>query len=439
MKSKSIVLIVLVAVIIAMVGVVAYRGVSQTAIADFNDKASCQSYLKSQWCAGGVYACTDCSSKTLSYTLKLPSGGMTNIQWSADCVLGSGNTQNAHTFCQAAGSVTSHAGYWCSGGNLYYFNSAGVKEELKQTCAYGCTDVHTGGNTQVSCNAQPVTTPVTSSKVCVDATYLCTAAQLINGYYYCDIDAKEYCPNGCVNGACKAATCTNQCDTQGFTDCVGTDAYRTCNRGSDGCLQWANQQYCLNTQTCQQGSCKTAPVTPTPTPTPAPGATTCDASFTCASDYSVSYTLANCKTGTSSCGSGKKCVAGECTGTVQPTPAPVPASSLCAGISCGDYCDAQYTLNSQGACDKATGKCVYASVKTSSELCLPKPVVNETTGLTGDVVVVPQRTDDTTKSAFWTWFDKYGYYVGGGVIVVLVGIFLAIDSKERKRKRRNRK
>lgn len=535
MKSKSIVLIALVAVIIAMVGVVAYRGFSQTAVQNFNDQASCEANVKSQWCGGGLYACTPCTQYTLGYNI-LVNGQVTNKQWGADCTYGPSNTANGHTFCQAASSITSHVGYWCDSGNLYYFNSAGKREELKQTCTNGCTSIYKGGNTKESCNAAPTApapvqtavvgyviqsskcvyvtsgakyatlsacnaalptapatggytiggpdalvmtagrscsgnmlcyqkecydtatcsfgceasgtsarckpsgTLVTTEKVCMPGTnYLCNKAlKQSDGTYLCNIDDKVYCPTGCASGACKPATCTNDCDTNGYTDCSGTDGFRTCIRGTDGCLHWGNKQYCGGSQSCQQGSCAANAVTPTPAPITggATTPTTCAASFTCASDYTVSYTLKNCQTGTSPCANKDKCVNGDCVGTVQPQPDPVPAKNLCSGVSCADYCDASYTLSSQGSCDSNTGQCKYASVITNSEICLPKPGANQTTTTpTGDVVV-PPRTDDTAKGAFWTWFDKYGYYVGGGVIVVLIGIFLLIDSKERKRRRR---
>jgi hypothetical protein len=132
----------------------------------------------------------------------------------------------------------------------------------------------------------------------------------------------------------------------------------------------------------------------------------------------------DCSQKTLTCGTGKECQAGDCVSTAPVVDsAAAPAADACEGVVCQDYCDADYTSHEQGTCNGETAQCEYATVQTNSQNCLP-------TAATGNVVDVPAR-DATTPA----WFDTYGYYVGGAVIVALLGIYIWLDRKEKRRRR----
>jgi len=434
MNARYVVLVLLVVAIVGLVGAVVYRGTQQAVIGDFSSKASCEDWVNRKWCSTGFYACTPCTSTTLSYQVQFSDGTKTNIVWTSDCKSPASDTSGGRTFCQS--SVQSQVGHWCSNNNVYWFNSAGQREGVKETCQYGCTSTKSGGTTKVGCDPAPTTGSSAGAYCLPNTNYLCPSAIVSGGNYYCDESKLVYCPAGCANGACKTATCQSTCDREGYTECDGTDGFRTCARGAGGCLYWFNKQYCGNTQVCSGGQCVTRTTTTTTSPAPSVGGT-CTQSFTCQSETVVLQTRSDCSTTTFTCGSGRKCVSGECVPVQQQNLAPVPIANLCDGVSCPDYCDAEYTRKTGGYCELTTGQCAYANVQIQSEQCLPTPTSGSVVGTTptgGVVVDAPAR--GVEESRFWSWFDKYGYYVGGALIAVLVSVFLLIDGKGRKKKGR---
>lgn len=441
MKSKSIILIALIALIVVLGGVAAFRGFAQSAIQNFNDQSSCQQYIKSQWCNNG-YACTDCSQYALGYSIVV-NGQVTNKQWGADCLLGSSRRENAHTFCPAPTATPTP-----TTNTPTPTTTAPVTTQPSTTIGVGyaiinnvCEFVTTNAkyrNAGDCTTALGTATPVTQ-KICLPApntNIICNAPTtvhdeksiFIGGAWWCNLKDATLCGGGCVGGACIAATCTNTCDTLGYEDCLGTDGNRICQRGADGCLEWSKKQYCQSGEQCAAGKCQAAATVPAITGG-ASKATMCAAASTCASDYSVTLQLKDCSVKTAPCANGEKCVGGECVGTVQATPTAIPAKDVCVGVSCPQYCDAQYAQYKEGSCEQGTGRCAYAQVVTNSPDCLPKP---DATTPTGEAVAVPDRTQEE-QGAFWTLFDQYGYYVGGGLIGVLIIVLLLINGKEKKR------
>lgn len=70
-------------------------------------------------------------------------------------------------------------------------------------------------------------------------------------------ERKEYCNNGCSDGACIATSgCTNECNNAGIKQCTDGNHYKTCgNYDSDSCLEWSTVSACAQGQTCSNGQC----------------------------------------------------------------------------------------------------------------------------------------------------------------------------------------
>ncbi|MFH0955049.1 MAG: hypothetical protein V1777_03010 [Candidatus Micrarchaeota archaeon] len=60
-----------------------------------------------------------------------------------------------------------------------------------------------------------------------------------------------------INGLCEVSTCTNDCPSIGYQECVSSTTYRTCgNYDTDPCYEWGTLlSRCLNGQTCSNGYC----------------------------------------------------------------------------------------------------------------------------------------------------------------------------------------
>lgn len=414
LKSKNIVLGILLVALVALAGVAVMRGTTQAAIGDFSTQASCNAYAQKNFCTS--YDCSPCTQYNAGYTLSFSDGTKTSTPWTADCKA-KGTAGSSYTLC---GAVASTSGYAYSGGSCVAVSSGAQYATLS-----ACTTAH------------PATTPTTT----------CSSS-----------------PSCTQNGAQRAVAGKPQ-------------AYETCKYFNSGCgLQWIGYSYCPSGQyfiasSCQKGydcgaldpgwTCDyltgiASTTTPTPTPTPTPGTPTgCAVSFSCVDTVHVAYVAKDCSQKTLVCGTGKACQAGDCVSTAPvtpPTPTP-PVTNACDGVVCPDYCDAAYTSYTQGTCDSATAQCEYASIKTNSPGCLPAPANNtrqacggtdpniiaarpcpsgQTCGSDGyctGVVPVPKR-DETTPS----WFDSYGYYLGGAVIVALLIIYLTLDRNNRKKR-----
>jgi len=144
----------------------------QTVYGSSSTSADALSYARDNLCNEG-YKCF--APKINSLTGK----------YGVDCYLSAGTVPASQDICSTASMVSSHARYSCSSGSIYWFDSTGKKEELKQTCSSsGCVDTSL---TASKCNA-----------VVVTATY---------GQTYCASTFKTNCPNGCdLNGKCVSDT-----------------------------------------------------------------------------------------------------------------------------------------------------------------------------------------------------------------------------------------
>lgn len=136
------------------------------------------------------------------------------------------------------------------------------------------------GISYVAINQVYSTGEVTASRTCVDSdggldydesglvTYRgnrysdsCSGNTLIERYCKSNSPAslRFKCANGCYNGECGKAECTNECTSLGSKQCVTTStgmAYKICdNYDSDQCLEWTNLAYCPAGYTCSNGDC----------------------------------------------------------------------------------------------------------------------------------------------------------------------------------------
>jgi len=399
MKSKNVILVVLLVAIVGFGSYVAVFGFPQTAIAYKPTVNECQDQLKN-WCAKS-YSCTPCEKKVLPYNL-IFSSVTTNTVYGADCVYGSNPKDAQHIACQESENVASHTGWWCYDNDVYYYNSIGSREEKKSECPYGCSSGVSGGFAKISCDAKP-TTPITPA------------------------------PSPIVTPTCQVVA---GCDENGKRQCDSGSSFQICHpeAGLSGCLKWGESLYCKVDEVCDQGSC--AKVVPPPVVTvcevPSPSSS-CDSAtviktFSCNADDLLvkDYTK---------CASGQKCENAVCVPVSTP---PSPPNISCVGVTCPDFCDANYALNSQGVCDASTKICTYGKVETSSTQCLPKENCTGVLGaeLTGCVVngvdtqccIVPPRPDQNKS-----WFEKFGLYGGIAVVLFLIAVYINLDAKGKKR------
>jgi len=115
----------------------------------------------------------------------------------------SGTCSSGYQCCK---QCTSHASFGCYGNAIWWADSCGNRESVKEQCTYGCTS-------GTICNSNPCTSHASSK--CFE-----------NDIYYFDScnsveDKKEECTYGCTTGSTTCGTCT--------PSCTG----KTC--GSDGC------------------------------------------------------------------------------------------------------------------------------------------------------------------------------------------------------------
>lgn len=389
-------LLALFVVVVGVIGLVFLSAVPQTFLGgSFTSVASCSAYVRDYWCTEG-YACKSCY--------------LSNGFYSSDCYL-SGSEKDSliasgKDVCKT--SVVSHNGYWCFDNDVYYFDSAGVREEKKTECgSAGCTSIYTGASTKVGCNV--VSAPI--GKVCIPNTdYLCNNYYLLNGEYFCAVDDKTFCPNGCVNGACKSSSCSNDCNDAGYVECQGTGGFRKCgNYDNDPCLEW--QSYgCTADKVCSGGSCVVGTVPPITTPS------SCSVSSVCLTDFSYRITLGDCSTNDVSCDDSEECTNGACK-KVPVTPSPItgtPVLELCTDVYCPDGCDVSGNYNTGGSCD--SGRCVYQNVVVNDALC----VRNDT-----NLVEPPISTGSS-------FIDKWGMLIGGALLAILMVLLFTVGKKVRK-------
>jgi hypothetical protein len=185
----------------------------------------------------------------------------------------------------------------------------------------------------------------------------------------------------------------------GTTVCDGTAGTKTCgNYDSDSCTEWKSTN-CPNVDYCENGKCITPP--------PADPDPTCTASRTCLSDTEYKKVLSDCTEKTYPCASGTKCDNGGCVAMLT-TPDPVipeiPIADACKDVTCPDGCS-NGGFQTQGKCEQETGQCVYDKVEIGVVECMGK-------------------ADPTT---FKDYFDKYGVYALGGLLVLLIIYYIGLS------------
>lgn len=391
---------------------------SFSTVGNLESQAVCENSLRNTWCSSG-YSCTSCSQITLAYNLRFSDGVSTNHVWSADCVYGVTPQDSAHSFCQATNNIVSHTKSHCYSGNVYWYNSIGAREDLRNSCSNGCSATTLDA---ASCNVAPV---ASSGNFCLfnsdgsPNNYLCNGinqgvnVQTGTPNILCNMDSKVYCSFGCSNGVCNPQSCSNDCDSNNYKVCSGDSTFKVCSVGSDKCLHWSNDYGCLQGQVCNNGQCvldNSVPIVSSPS---------------CTADKCVSdYTYQTCDNGvvspTKVCDDGYKCNSGSCIKVSQQNITQSGNVDLCANIICSDRCDGT-TLDSQGNC--VNGQCVYNDVVLSSVSCLSNSTINN-----------PLTQNTKSPSALSYFFDfnnGAGYYSITiiAIIILISGILLLTRKK----------
>lgn len=235
----------------------------------FSTQSDCQAYVTDK-CASG-YSCSACNKVySLPYNFDKSSGYnyvYPNGVYHSECVIGTSGTPILSTHTACANAVTSHNGWWCSENNLYYYDSNGVREELKENCQYGCSSIYTGGKTRVACNVAnaPVPCYSCSSVVQSSASGVCpsgfsttkptncgtTPPPATKNCYKCDTNTYTIltqsvtsCSSGysetkpdCIKpDLCAGVTCPDNCDGSNF------NSQGSCNPNTGKCV-YANAQF----------------------------------------------------------------------------------------------------------------------------------------------------------------------------------------------------
>jgi hypothetical protein len=394
-------------VVVGIIGLIFLSAVPQTFLGgSFTTSSSCSAYVRDYWCTEG-YACKACYL----------SGGF----YSSDCFL-SGSSKDSliasgNDFCKS--SVVSHNGYWCYDNDVYYFNSAGVREDKKTECgSNGCTSIYSGASTKVGCNVVSIPTPVSSAK-CMNDAMLCvgTPTYTVEGgdRYMSACSDYRLCSGGSVCrevngvGSCEKLSCQNTCTQGVFSSCVSDTRSKSCVLGSDGCWVWKTTDCSTEFPTCKDGRCvkviaPTVPTAPTPTPACAPLN-----SVVCVNDSALSTCSSGGKLLFSNCGAGEVCSVDKCV----PNDSPVlnlSPEDKCLGVICADEC-AGSSFESNGVC--TDGVCSYADVSVNDARC--------TNAITGAV----------TGSTF---IDKWGLLLGGALLAILVVLLFTVGKPKRRKK-----
>ena len=454
--NKSWAIGILVVGVLVLVSGLAFFMVRQETLGNAPTLSDCNTILQDK-CVSG-YACTSCARVTLPYYLQFSSGS-TNIVYTADCVYGSSNTGSGHTACGGS-NIVSHAKSHCYSGSVYWFNSVGSREDLKSSCTYGCEDYTldsarciTGTNVGGTCfpDGSKLCTSATyvgsqfycdTSKVvncptgcsgdkcnapfCIDSNTLCKNYGVSNNHGFCFDSIPQNCPTGCSNGAC--STCSNQCASNGLTECVSSTTFRTCSM-SGSCLKWFNAQNCVNGQTCNSNTGKCDNVVPPIIPP-----STCTVKSECINDNQYKITLDDCSTKIVSCGDSEQCSgSGVCEAVVIP-----PVVPSCDGVTCDSYCASDFTAYTQGSC--SDGVCTYGSIVAMSPACLPNnSTVNCTSDLygvepcgSGDKQLIAKCVNGNLQYIVYannqcepkTFLQMYGLWIAGGVFLLCLVIFI---------------
>lgn len=151
----------------------------------------------------------------------------------------------------------------------------GCFEYKEQICAEGkiCKNGKCAENGEIEDPLEPDIPQDPSEKTCQDEcaagakscsedgrTIVCMDADgdgcLENRVAECGLNA--HCENGvCIDNAVEPDPCSDDCSQNGLSECVGTNAVRTCgNYDDDTCLEWSDTVNCPDKTSCQEGKCR---------------------------------------------------------------------------------------------------------------------------------------------------------------------------------------
>jgi hypothetical protein len=322
-------------------------------------------------------------------------------------------------------ACTSHASKRCwtdpAYGDVYWYNSCGVKEEVKTYCnGMGCKEFTntTTGLADARCVTCESNCLVAGEKICDSTlTSVRTCTQVGDCKQYKDTSCGTY---GCVAGTAVAQckTCVNECSL-GDAVCSGNNLI-TCVSGD--CLEPVSTACDYG---CSAGACNDAPNgctpgTQTPCTDPTSGCT--GGSKTCLSTrlYGIcTTTLSKCSDGVcrDSCAS---CVTGDrqdCTNL-----------NGCAGVqSC--------VSGSWASCAKTQDKCLDGTCAAIGQ-CIGTPADDADKDGISDSYDVCPKTPAGAKvdSKGCSFLQNYWiYFVAGGVLLLIIaGIIILVKSNKPK-------
>lgn len=348
MKNYVLVLVLFI-LIVGVISVIAYLGFAQESIGVYADKDSCLSALKDDWCRAG-YKCTDCNREVLPFSVII-NGRSTNIVYSSDCTL---NPQNAPVPDQCQGSllVSSHATYRCYQDDVYWYDSAGKREDLKESCSNGCVQ-----STPMYASCQKTVNTPSGQSICFpDGIRLCKNGILQGTNILCDVSDVVSCEFGCGDGKCIQPKCVNECDKVLYMECSNDLVSRRCEPDRDGCLVWKDYPCPVDTY-CVMGEC-TAEVVDNLVV--AGDSCINVGEVFCVSDYSY-RSCDGVLSEIRSCPDGSACNGGVCV-PINTTPFVIEDGGVCDSV-CDDF---NYLMNGK----LKDGVCVYDDVEVNSPKCI---------------------------------------------------------------------
>jgi hypothetical protein len=190
-----------------------------------------------QKCRGGVCItlCTPQTCSSLGYNCGTASDGCGGMLNCGSC--GSNQTCTAN---KCVANCASHASKKCDNGNLYWYNSCGIKEELAQNCGVNeNTSSYQCSNTWIQ--------QKTITKGC--ANNACFANPVWNNAQDCSATNQT-----CSNGSCVSSAATSTLPII-CTPKTCADLGYFCGTALDGCGGTLNCGICSNNNTCYKGAC----------------------------------------------------------------------------------------------------------------------------------------------------------------------------------------
>lgn len=274
-KKRNVTILILVAIVLAIIGYNQFFAVSNPIRVCNGDcilKQDCNPCLSGETASNCIYTPYGISSINSYTSITAYCNSFGNpYQWSKQCTCTPSCTSNDYKACYngdvywynscgVRGSLYESCSYDCSGGvcitqtctpndhkecysgNLYWYDSCGDRGSLAESCSYGCSGSQ--------CSAQTCTQNY--EKKCFNG----------DSYWYdsCGTlgDVAQYCDGDCINGECQIP----QDCSYGQVQCIGAQYY-TCSSSNTWELQGAVvgkcDVLCLADSDCAEGSsCDTA-------------------------------------------------------------------------------------------------------------------------------------------------------------------------------------